>query len=33
MRKNVLVEFIRRNGGVKDAIEYSGRYDTMKWSC
>ena len=33
MRKNVLVKFIRRNGGVEDAIEYSCRFDTKKWRC
>ena len=35
MQKNVLVEFIRRNGGVNNAIEYSGwygRYDEMEVS-
>ena len=27
MRKNILVEQIRRNGGVRDAKEYFGRED------
>ena len=28
MRKNILVELLRRNGGVSDAKEYFGRVDT-----
>ena len=28
MRKNILVEWIRRNAGVTDAKEYFGRVDT-----
>ena len=33
MRKNILDEKIRRNGGVGDAQEYFGRVGTQKWRC
>ena len=31
MRLNILVDLIRRNGGVEDAMEYFGRVHSNKW--